>query len=341
MKGNDGMKKFVKQLLQKGVDLGASDLYVFPHGEEYQLSLRVQQQKMVVGHLSSEYAEKLLLYFKYMGDMDVSEKRRIQIGSASVKLLSGRLRRIRLSTVSNYKNQESLVIRFLHDLNEDGELHHFFPKDFMRLRQMIYNKGLFLFCGETGSGKTTTMFSLAQELTQANRQVITIEDPVELYCEEFLQLQTNEKIDLSYVDLVQVCLRHRPDLMIVGEVRDEDTAKAVVRGALTGHTLFTTIHGLDKYSVLLRLLELGVNKEDVKQCLQAVVFQQILPVKCPYCKGDCSPYCPNKKNAVLFDIYSYEGGKLVGKKKAKSWQKKIKKIWALGYITDKTFHHFN
>ncbi|MGX6978834.1 competence type IV pilus ATPase ComGA [Vagococcus elongatus] len=336
------MKDYVNRLCEKAFRLKASDLYIFPAGDRYELAFRIHQQKKNHEYVTEVFAEKLILYLKYSANMDVGEKRRIQIGSTSFVTKDGRKRRMRLSAVANYRYQETLVIRFLHDIVESSEFHLFFPKEYEKLKKSITGNGLFLFAGATGSGKSTTMYSLAREIACSQKQVITVEDPVEIECPEFLQLQTNDKIGLTYDDLVQVCLRHRPDLLIVGEIRDRQTAQAVVRGALTGHQIFSTIHGMDKHSVLFRLLELGVNQEDVRQCLKGVIYQTILPIACPYCEEKCSVYCPNQKSAVLFDIFYYEGSQLLVKtqKKKEDFQKKLRKAWALGYISSQTFEQF-
>lgn len=336
------MKDYVNRLCEKAFRLKASDLYIFPAGDRYELAFRIHHQKNIHEYVTEAFAEKLILYLKYSANMDVGEKRRIQIGSTSFVTKEGRRRRMRLSTVANYRYEETLVIRFLHDIVEESDFHLFFPKEYEKIKKSLAGSGLFLFAGATGSGKSTTMYSLARDFACSQKQVITIEDPVEIECPEFLQLQTNDKIGLAYDDLVQVCLRHRPDLMIVGEIRDRETAQAVVRAALTGHRIFSTIHGMDKYSVLCRLLELGVNQEDVRQSLKGVIYQAILPVKCPYCKGKCSIYCSNQKSAVLFDIFNYEGGRLIVKtqKNKESFQKKLRKTWALGYITTQTYEQF-
>lgn len=328
-----GIKKYGTMLLREGYRKRASDLYIFPKGKGYELAFRYHQLKQVIGYLSQIEGEKLLLYYKYLADMDVSEKRRAQVGAGSLKI-RGQKQRLRFSTVGDFLNRESLVIRFLHDFTDESNYHCFFPNDLALLERQIQRTGLYLFSGPTGSGKTTTMYRLAKLLAQDKQQVITIEDPVEIEDQQFLQLQVNKKIQLSYEKLVKVCLRHRPDILIVGEIRDGETAKAVIRGALTGHTIFSTIHGLNKESVIPRLLELGVAKEELRQCLQGIIYQKLLPVKCPYCQTTCPAYCQHRESGVLFDTLFFEkkGNKQVGQ--ASDWQKKLGKAWCYGFISD-------
>lgn len=324
-----------KQLLTFGVQHQASDIYIFPIKRGYDVSFRYHQGKVSYGRLPQEEGEKLILYFKYMADMDVAEKRRIQVGAGSRPVL-GRRRRLRFSTVGDFQNRESLVIRLLHDFTGEQDYVVLFPKQLPVIEEAVKRSGLYLYSGPTGSGKTTSMYRLAKQLSSQNSQVITIEDPVEIEDSAFLQLQVNKKIKLTYEKLVKVCLRHRPDILIVGEIRDRETAQAVIRGALTGHTIFSTIHGLNKESIVPRLLELGVAKEELSQCLKGIIYQRLLPIICPYCLGMCSQFCQSGGSGVMFDVIFTADGTLP-KKTSNSWQKSLQKAWLLGYISEETY----
>ncbi|MGX7030227.1 competence type IV pilus ATPase ComGA [Vagococcus zengguangii] len=267
------MKDLMLELFEQAVRKQASDLYIFPSKTEYELTLRCQNQKELLKTLSFEEAEKFILYLKYLGNMDVGERRKIQLGSAVVTLSTGPARHIRLSSVGDYQNRESLVVRFLNDLENERDFRVVNTEAYQKIQTLMAGKGLFVFSGATGSGKTTMMYHLAREFALAGQQVITIEDPVELAMPMFLQLQVNEKIELNYQRLIQLCLRHRPDILVIGEIRDSQTAHAVVRAALTGHTVLTTVHAMDTINVVTRLLELGVSTHDLKQVLKVVVFQ--------------------------------------------------------------------
>ena len=138
----------------------------------------------------------------------------------------------------DYRGYESLVIRLLHD--EERELRFWFDQ-LPDLKKKLAGRGLYLFAGPVGSGKTTLMHALAQERF-ADQQVMSIEDPVEIKQDNMLQLQLNDQIGMTYDNLIKLSLRHRPDLLIIGEIRDRETARAVVRASLTGVTVFSTIH---------------------------------------------------------------------------------------------------
>ncbi len=131
--------------------------------------------------------------------------------------------------------------------------------------------------GPTGSGKTTLMYHLARQPTVFS-QVMTIEDPVEIEEPTFVQLQTNDQIGLDYEVLIKLCLRHRPDCLLIGEIRDEKTAQMVIRAALTGHVVFATLHANDEKEVFQRLEELGLLKAQVDSVLRSLFFQRILPL---------------------------------------------------------------
>ena len=143
------------------------------------------------------------------------------------------------------------------------------------LGEQYRQRGLYLFAGPVGSGKTTLMHELAKSFFKG-QQVMSIEDPVEIKQDDMLQLQLNEAIGLTYENLIKLSLRHRPDLLIIGEIRDSETARAVVRASLTGATVFSTIHAKSIRGVYERLLELGVSEEELAVVLQGVCYQRLI-----------------------------------------------------------------
>ncbi|MBP2966708.1 ATPase, T2SS/T4P/T4SS family, partial [Acinetobacter baumannii] len=210
-------------------------------GSSYEFSYRYHHHIEPFKKIKKNQAEKIILYLKYQAGMDIAEKRKVQVGSATINGKEEKFR-IRLSSVGDYLNQETLVIRFLYNADNKKDYDYIFPEQYEVLKQQVGKKGLYLFSGPTGAGKTTTMYELVKEMCQAEKkQIVTIEDPVEIECQNFLQFQVNKKIDLTYESLIKVCLRHRPDILIIGEIRDKKTAQMVIRAALTGHMVFSTI----------------------------------------------------------------------------------------------------
>lgn len=310
------IRKLSQKLIIWGEKHQAKDLYILPKKSGFTIFFKMNSTKKIFKELSREVEEKLIFHFKFIGSMDVSEKRRAQVGSVTYSIAEKKCR-LRLSTVGDFKQRESLVIRFLHSFGQSSE-YYFFPEQLKKIKQEVNQKGLYLFCGPVGSGKTTLMYKLAQK-EGLDYQVITIEDPVEIEEESFLQLQTNEKIGLTYDGLIKVCLRHHPDILIIGEIRDVVTAQAAIRASLTGLTVFATIHARSVTGVYQRMVDLGIPEKELLNSLRGVVYQRLLV--CHLLK---------KTSGALFD-YDF-----MGKKKTK-WSSILRKAWAYGFIDDLTF----
>lgn len=164
------------------------------------------------------------------------------------------------------------------------------------------------------------MYSFAKEQIKT-QQIISIEDPVEIEEESFLQLQTNTKIGLTYDLLIKACLRHRPDILIIGEIRDGETAKAAIRASLTGHVVFATLHSRSTSGVYERLIDLGIREKKLLECVSSVIYQRILtnyPPTIFYDKG------------ILMDCDFDQS-------RASKWIKQLRKVWAYGFISSQVF----
>lgn len=216
-----------------------SDVHVLPEQKHYDIYFRLNGQMSKQFYLDHEEGSRLISYFKFRSNMDVSEKRRPQSGSMTFQLKEKAVD-LRFSTISNYQSQESLVIRLLKQKEtSDEDIKTFFHYEYSLLKKLVDSKsGLLLFSGPVDSGKTTTMYHLVKNRLEGEKQqVITVEDPVEIEESTFLQCQVNEPAGVSYEHLLKSSLRHHPDVIIVGEIRDEETAKMVIRGALSGHLI--------------------------------------------------------------------------------------------------------
>lgn len=317
MRKEKNMKKLAKKLLEVGYKNQVSDLYILPKSSSmYDVSFRKHHDMTSYDLLSYKTAEQLILYFKYLAGMDIAEKRKVQMGGTTIKVKKETFR-IRLSVVGDFLNRETLVIRFLYPMSSKN-LQFVDDNQIEKIKNQITRNGLFLFSGPTGSGKSTTMHLLMQYLIrQENKHIITIEDPVEIEDVDCLQFQVNEKIGLTYQELIKVCLRHRPDCLMIGEIRDTETAQMAMRAALTGHLVFSTIHAKNRKGVEARLIELGIPREEMNQSVQGIVYQEMLPLT------------SGKNYGVLYDMFYKEG--------EDEWEKSLQKAYYEKKITQKTY----
>ena len=256
--------EFAKEMIKNADSCGAQDIYVIPRQDNYELYMRVGQERRLIDVYRPDFMASLIGHFKFVARMMVGEKRRSQLGSCDYDCGDGHLVSLRLSTVGDYRGLESLVIRILH--SERREL-VYWNQGIQPIKDALDYRGLYLFAGPVGSGKTTLMHELVQERFKG-QQVISIEDPVEIKQDNVLQLQVNQAIDMTYDSLIKLSLRHRPDVLIIGEIRDKETARAVIRASLTGVTVLSTIHE--------RLLDLGVDKSELDNALQGIAYMRLI-----------------------------------------------------------------
>lgn len=203
----------------------------------------------------------------------------------------------------------------------------------------------------TGSGKTTTLYSLLNETSHLfHRNVITLEDPIEKKSDTVLQVQVNEKAGITYTTGLKAILRHDPDIIMVGEIRDAETAQIAVRAALTGHLVLSTLHTRDAKGAIFRLKEFGVNWLEIEQTLVAVTAQRLVELTCPYCQEECSPYCYSSgrsKRASVIELLNgnalsavfkeVRGEQMPNMQPYKSLKDYISKGIALGYIEENEY----
>lgn len=265
------VQEIARELIDQARQAFAQDIYLIPRGGGYDIFLRIGDERQWLRRGGSQETSSLISHFKFVAGMNVGEKRRSQLGSCDYETADGVVS-LRLSSVGDYRGQESLVIRLLHDGKQ--ELAYWFD-GLERVKFAVQGRGLYLFAGPVGSGKTSLMHQLVRDKF-SGQQVITIEDPVEIKEDSFLQLQLNESIGMTYDSLIKLSLRHRPDVLIIGEIRDAETARAVVRASLTGAVVFSTVHAKSIPGVYARLLELGVSPEELTNCLAGVCYQRLI-----------------------------------------------------------------
>jgi type II secretory ATPase GspE/PulE/Tfp pilus assembly ATPase PilB-like protein len=228
--------------------------------------------------------------FKVLSALDISEKRKPQDGSFGAKL-EGREVEFRVAT-SGSKSGEKLVMRILDNaagvskLEESGLR----PKLATEIRSLVTQPhGMFLCCGPTGSGKTTTLYAGLREIDRFQKNIITVEDPIEYHLDNITQMEINTKSGQTFAGSLRSILRQDPDVIMIGEIRDQETANIACQAANTGHMVFSTVHSNDTVTALFRLLDLGVEPFMIASALTAVLGQRLVRVLCEACK---EPYKP-------------------------------------------------
>ena len=349
------IESFANHILVNAKEVGTSDIHILPEKGLFGIYFRLNGRMVYQYKIDEEEGKRLISYFKYSANMDVGERRKPQSGSFVYKGEGEFNQDLRLSTLTNYHSQESLVIRLLEtqeNVNQDKST--FLPDELELIERLIhYKSGLVLFSGPVNSGKTTTMYQLVRNRMEKTKiQVIAIEDPVEIEEENFLQIQVNEKAGNTYEASLKASLRHHPDVIIVGEIRDEETARMAIRGALTGHLIIASVHAKNAEGVLMRMHELGISYEMLSQTLIAVIFQKLLPIYCGLCEGDCSVYCQaypvNRKRAALYDILdssqittlALSNKKGIDQERIKDFNSLLEKVYIYGFISEDTYNQY-
>jgi competence protein ComGA len=273
---------YAYDMLGTAIEKSASDIHFTPNDGQIDIHFRLNGYRWFYESLSIRAYHNLLGYFKFNCGMDIAEKRLPQNGTMDhqTKLHSYDLR---LSTLPT-KSTESLAIRIIpKDIFPTIENLFLFSKQANTLIDWIrFQSGMLLFTGATGSGKTTTMYALIRKSIELyGYQAITLEDPVEQQVDHLLQVQVNEKSGFSYDVGLKAALRHDPDIIMVGEIRDENTAKFAFKAALTGHLVMSTVHAKDAFGTISRLKAMGLSSVDLQETIIGVASQQLLTISRP------------------------------------------------------------
>ena len=278
----------------------ATDIHVELKQEEVQVRIRVDGVMLEILRLFTnqrDLAVRMLSMVKIIAEIDIAQKNIVQEGSFSARVPSGKpghpVRRVdyRVSFAPAVYGQK-LVIRILDTANSPQHINdlNLAPSIVNHVRRMILlESGMILVCGPTGSGKTTTLYAILRDIDVAERNVVTIEDPVEIQLEGVTQIPVNEGQGNTFSALLKSVLRQDPDIILVGEIRDIETARTAMQSAMTGHTVFSTVHARDALGAVYRLLDLGVEPYLVSSGLQMVLAQRLVRQLCPHCKVSMPP----------------------------------------------------
>ena len=278
----------VDWLLQYAFEQRASDIHIEPRREKGLIRFRIDGILHHVYELPSAVNAAVTSRLKILGRMDVAEKRRPQDGRVKTKSPDGDEIELRLSTLPTAFGEKMVMRIFDPDvlLRSFGEL-GLGGDDFKRWDAMTSApNGIVLVTGPTGSGKTTTLYSTLKQLATSEVNVCTIEDPIEMVEPAFNQMQVQANIDVSFASGVRALLRQDPDIIMIGEIRDLETAEMAIQAALTGHLVISTLHTNDSPTAVTRLLDLGVPAYMIKATVLGVMAQRLVRTLCPHCKTE-------------------------------------------------------
>ncbi|NKC00688.1 MAG: MSHA biogenesis protein MshE [Pseudomonadales bacterium] len=280
--------KLLQSILEDAVQMRASDVHVEPGDGVLRLRLRVDGLLHEQALNEVRIAPALISRLKLMAGLDISEKRLPQDGRFEYQMKDRSLD-VRLSTLPA-SHGESVVMRLvdhsqgLTQLDQVGMR----PEEVAKFRRLIKQPhGLILVTGPTGSGKTTTLYGALRELNSSEKKIITVEDPVEIQQPRLIQVQVNSRIGLDFASVLRATLRQDPDILLVGEIRDRETAEIALRAAMTGHLVLSTLHTNDAVSSALRLMDIGIEGYMVAGSVRAIIGQRLVRKLCENCKVAC------------------------------------------------------
>jgi len=285
-----------RQLMLQAVNQNASDMHVQPFLNGSVVRIRVDGMLKRLTLLPDKVADAMIRHFKAKAGMDPTGNMVPQDGRMLVEV-DGREYDLRISTLPVAGHKEKLVVRFLnrqsvYKLTDIG-----FSLDEIHTVQRLSARpsGVILVCGPTGSGKTTTLYSILSTLNDEATSIMTVENPVEYQMQGLSQTEVNDKAGMTFAGALRAILRQDPDVLLIGEIRDEETAQIAMQSALTGHLVFSTLHTNDSLSAIPRLLDLGINPVILAESLSGIMSQRLLRKLCNHCKRDVESTDPAAK----------------------------------------------
>lgn len=290
--------RLVDEMLERALEEGASDIHIEPLPDRVRIRFRIDGVLKVIAEEPAHLAAPIAARIKILADMDVADRRSPQDGRTSLAA-KGRPIDVRISTVPSTYG-ETVALRLLRrdasllDLATLG-----FSPDLVELFEHVLSlrRGLFLVTGPTGSGKTTTLYAMLQRLRGEPLKILSIEDPIEYFFPEITQTQVNEEAGLSFATALRSFLRQDPDVILVGEIRDSETARIAIQAALTGHLVLATLHTNDAAGAVSRLVDMGVDRYLVGATLAGVVAQRLTRRLCEHCRRT-RPCLPSERSML-------------------------------------------
>jgi type IV pilus assembly protein PilB len=282
--------KLVNLIIQEAVSLRASDIHIEPFVDRVRVRYRIDGILVERDAVPRRLLTPMTARIKVMGSIDISEKRRPQDGRIKIQI-QGKHYDMRVSMLPTVHGQ-STVMRILDRGNISVGIRDlgFGEEDYLKFQNIIKRpNGIFLVTGPTGSGKTTTLYAALNELNRSDRKIITAEDPVEYYLPGINQVEVKHQIGLDFARIIRAMLRQAPNIILVGEIRDKETAEIAVQASLTGHLVFSTLHTNDAPSAVTRMIDIGVAPFLIASSVIAIMGQRLVRVNCVKCREPFSP----------------------------------------------------
>lgn len=296
--------RLVNSIIERAVTEGASDIHIEPSTGDMSIRMRIDGRLHRILQIPKDLQDSVISRMKVMGHLDIAERRIPQDGRASLKIKTKEID-LRLSTLPSIYG-EKMVIRLLsRDAAMLDRAGIGMQEDDSRKidRLLLHTSGVILIVGPTGSGKSSTMYTLIKELNKEEVNLITLEDPVEYHIDGITQVQINEKTGLTFASGLRSILRQDPDIICVGEIRDGETAEIAMRAAMTGHLVISTLHTEDAVSAIDRLRDMGVEPYLIAGGMRGIISQRLLRKICPSCREE---YEPDEDMRELIGIKSGE-----------------------------------
>jgi len=325
--------KIVNKMIMDAYEFGASDIHIEPYPGKGKTSIRFRKDGELSPYveLNPGYRNALVSRLKIMCDLDISERRKPQDGKINFKKFGPLNIELRVATIPTAGGVEDVVLRVLANsepipLDQMG-IREEYLKNIKRLVKQPY--GLFLVCGPTGSGKTTTLHSILGFINTPDKKIWTAEDPVEITQKGLRQLQVNSKINLSFANAMRAFLRADPDIIMVGEMRDEETAATGIEASLTGHLVLSTLHTNSAPESIVRLLDMGMDPFNFADALSGILAQRLAKRLCPSCKKSYEPERSEIRD--LLQEYCVDSCSELEKEARQKRQKEIYEQWKQKY----------
>lgn len=302
---NAPVVKMIEQLFINSIEMRASDIHIEPYENLIRIRYRIDGQLRTVNNLSIETQAPLITRIKILAGLNIAEKRIPQDGRIITKIGNSNVD-LRVSILP-IVNGEKIVIRILNrDNYKVGKEKLGLSSDNLKKLENIIASpnGIVLVTGPTGSGKSTTLYSVLSEMNSTDVNIVTVEDPVEYTLNGINQVNVNNKAGLTFASGLRSILRQDPDIVMIGEIRDEETAQIAIKAAITGHLVLSTLHTNDAPSSIIRLIDMGVEPYLVATSITGIIAQRLVRKICPYCKDEylASDY----EKSVLKDKYKDE-----------------------------------